>query len=147
MKRNRLIRCGCGCGESIFRYDARGRIRFVKWGHNKSNKGRIFDVIARSNMSKAHLGKMTGKSNPSWVGDNITYSGVHKWIRKELGAPSRCWECGTTEAKRFEWANISRRYKRRVDDWKRLCTSCHHKYDDVAAKRWRSRRMHAQQTT
>lgn len=31
--------------------------------------------------------------------------------------------------KKIHWANISRLYKRDLDDWMRLCAKCHKAYD------------------
>lgn len=70
-----------------------------------------------------------GKENPNWKGDNICYSRLHHWIKRELGEPQFCVDCGTTTAKRFEWANISGKYKRDINDFKRLCVKCHRKFD------------------
>ena len=37
--------------------------------------------------------------------------------------------CGTETAKKFEWANIDHKYRRVLEDFIRMCTSCHRKYD------------------
>lgn len=67
-------------------------------------------------------------------GELVGYAGVHSWIKKERGLAVECEWCGTTEAKKYEWANISHEYKRSLDDWMSLCAKCHDKYDDVAKK-------------
>lgn len=54
---------------------------------------------------------------------------VHQWARKQFGKPSRCETCGTTEAKQFDWANLSGEYRKERSDWKRLCKTCHVKLD------------------
>lgn len=48
--------------------------------------------------------------------------------RAVRGTPSECEDCGTTEAKRFEWANLTGNYQD-VNDYRRLCTSCHNILD------------------
>ena len=73
--------------------------------------------------------KATGSKNPNWKGDDVTYIGLHSWVWRNKGRPKKCEHCGTTTAKRFEWANKSHEYKRDLTDWIRLCTSCHKKYD------------------
>lgn len=75
----------------------------------------------------------------NWKGDSIGYAGIHKWINRVAGSPSLCDDCGTTSAKKFEWANISGKYKRILSDWKRLCVSCHRKFDNHSAKAWDTR--------
>lgn len=72
--------------------------------------------------------------NSQWKGNNVGYKALHIWVSRWLGKPSKCEDCGTTEAKKFEWANISKEYKRDLDDWKRLCHPCHIKFDDSINK-------------
>lgn len=69
-----------------------------------------------------------------WKGDKIGYWGIHAWIKREYGSPKKCDDCGTTTAKKFEWANISKKYIRDISDWKRLCTKCHNSFDNANAK-------------
>ena len=61
----------------------------------------------------------------NWKGNNINYGGLHDWIRKKHGTPSRCEECGMTKSKMFEWANITGKYNRDIKNYKRLCVKCH----------------------
>ena len=70
----------------------------------------------------------------NWKGDKVGYSGLHAWVRKELGKPNHCAYCQTTTAKKYEWANISHSYKRELSDWIRLCVSCHRLYDNGKIK-------------
>lgn len=39
-------------------------------------------------------------------GTPTEYRTLHQWVAKNLGKPQECWHCGTTEVKRYEWANI-----------------------------------------
>lgn len=64
-----------------------------------------------------------------WKGDAVGYQALHIWIRKKLGTPQYCSHCQSTKKKKYEWANLSGKYTRVLDDWIRLCTSCHVKYD------------------
>ena len=80
--------------------------------------------------SKLNKGKMPkGKNHWEWKGDKVGYFALHNWIKRNLGSPKECKKCGSKSAKRYEWANISRKYKRAFSDWVRLCKSCHEKYD------------------
>lgn len=78
---------------------------------------------------KFWLGKkrpnVSGSNNKNWKGDKVGYTALHDWVRRNLGRPMVCSECGTTTSKRYEWANISKRYFRDITDWKRLCSKCH----------------------
>lgn len=71
---------------------------------------------------------------PNWAGDRVGYKGLHKWVQTSFGKPSLCEHCGTTTAKIFDWANVSRLYKRDRSDWIRLCRSCHSAYDSNGFK-------------
>lgn len=69
-----------------------------------------------------------GEQNSSWRGHEATYAALHLRVEAARGKPSRCENCGTTSAKRFEWANLTGCYSD-VNDYRRLCCSCHHKMD------------------
>lgn len=75
-----------------------------------------------------------GKNNPSWAADKVSYSAIHCWISKNYGRPKQCEQCSTENASVFDWANISGSYKRERSDWKRLCRSCHTKFDNRGFK-------------
>lgn len=57
--------------------------------------------------------------------------GLHAWVKKNLGTPKRCEQCGRDNltGKRIHWANISHEYRRDLSDWIRLCAPCHSHYD------------------
>ena len=61
--------------------------------------------------------------------DKLNYAVLHARIRERYGDPSKCENCGTTESKKFEWANVSGEYRLDRDDWARLCCRCHRRYD------------------
>jgi hypothetical protein len=69
-----------------------------------------------------------GAKNLGWKGAEAGYAAAHLRVQAARGTPSLCASCGTTTAKRFEWANITGNYHD-VNDYKRLCTSCHHRMD------------------
>lgn len=89
---------------------------------------RKYNLTKSDNRGK-HLPHLKGKDHPRWVGDDITYSGVHKWIPNNYGKPNFCEVCGSEDAKYYEWANLSGNYKRDREDWLRMCASCHKKFD------------------
>lgn len=57
------------------------------------------------------------------------YKNLHSWVNKNFGRPRKCDDCGTTTAKRYDWATIENRYTKLRSDWRRLCRSCHQKLD------------------
>lgn len=72
---------------------------------------------------------LEGENNHEWKGEDVGYQALHDWIRKIKGTPKKCDFCRSTIEKKYEWANISKKYKRDVNDWKRLCSRCHAIYD------------------
>ena len=72
----------------------------------------------------------TGAKNHRWVGDNVSYFAAHKRVRKVRGAPQLCSRCGTTSAKRYDWANLTGKYAD-PSDYIRLCKSCHTIHDGL----------------
>jgi len=69
-----------------------------------------------------------GPKNSTWKGGQARYAALHLRVATVRGKPKRCGDCGTTKAKRYEWANLTGRYDD-VNDYRRLCVSCHHKMD------------------
>lgn len=65
----------------------------------------------------------------TWKGDKVSKVGLHQWVRRKRGTPSLCEVCGTTEKRKYEWANVDHKYRRVLEDFIRMCTSCHRKYD------------------
>lgn len=70
-----------------------------------------------------------GEKHPNWKGNDVGYKGLHSWIGDNWGRSRLCEECGTTTAKKFEWANLNNTYNRERKNWKRMCCSCHDKLD------------------
>ena len=70
-----------------------------------------------------------------WKGDKVGYRALHDWVEKLLGKPTICQECLEEKLplksgrRRIQWANLSHKYKRDIQDWKAMCVPCHMKYD------------------
>lgn len=93
--------------------------------------------------ARANLG-LRREATSQWKGDDIKYRGAHSRLNRERGRPNECEHCGTTTAKKFEWAlrhdaEVRKTdtdgqfagfdYSPRPNDYLRLCTACHHEYD------------------
>lgn len=89
------------------------------------NIGRKHKEETKKNISNSLMGKRVGEKNPVWKGNNVSYKGLHQWIRKYKPRKERCEKCG--EKKKLDVANISGEYKRDVNDYQWLCRSCHFK--------------------
>jgi hypothetical protein len=94
----------------------------VKGKISKSMMGR--KITWNNKIKKALKGKYTNESNSQWKGDFVSYTGLHEWIKRKLGNPSKCSNNNKHKAKRYVWANISGEYKRDLSDWHELCQSC-----------------------
>lgn len=98
-------------------------------GREPWNKGIPRTQEVKDAISRANKGRLINEKNPNWKGDLVEEAALHSWVIRRLGKPNRCDFCATTIAKRYEWANRSGEYKRDVNDWYRLCSSCHAKFD------------------
>lgn len=58
------------------------------------------------------------------------YKAAHHRVNKLRGQPRKCEHCGTTSAKRYEWASKTKNYND-PQDYIRLCRRCHMKFDDI----------------
>jgi len=94
---------------------------------SETEKGKFIPENIREKMKLSHLGKNIGKDNPNWKGDKVGYSGLHLWVQCQLGKPTKCEHCGKDglSGRNIHWANINRKYSRKLSEWKRLCASCH----------------------
>lgn len=105
--------------------------------------GREISSVTKKKMSLAHKGLQKSEDNGFWKGDKVGYWGIHKWIVYWYGQASKCENLKCVyprldshkklmlKPKRFEWANISKKYLRDISDWMSLCPSCHRKFDHV----------------
>ena len=101
-------------------------------------RGVTFAYCSRKCNGLARAKKYIGERHPMWKGEAVGYTGLHKWVSKNLGRPFVCEHCGATE--NLEWANKSHNYKRSLEDWIGLCPSCHSIYDNILEKSWKTRR-------
>lgn len=65
----------------------------------------------------------------NWKGEKASLKAIHQWVYLWKGKPKKCEVCLTTKAKKFEWTNKDHKYKRILNDYVRMCTSCHRIYD------------------
>lgn len=88
------------------------------------NKGKKLGFTPKCAFKKGHIPK-------NYKGENASYSAKHKWIKYHFGKATRCEneECKFKNPRRFEWANISGKWKLLRSDYKQLCPSCHRKFD------------------
>jgi len=106
---------------------------FIKDKHNcietrkkisVSLKGRKKPIGFGDKISKSKI----GNKNPNWKGNGVSYKVLHSWVRRHKILPERCVKCNNGQGS-LEWSNISREYKRDLNDFEALCKFCHRKQD------------------
>jgi len=106
----------------------------------KMMKGRVItwgDKISKAKKGIPHLNQR-GPYSYKWAGDKIGKGGVHIWVKSILGTPMECEHCGRTDRSVYDWANKDHTYRRIMEDYMRLCRSCHRKWD-IKYNRYRTR--------
>ncbi len=82
------------------------------------------------NPHKAAKRNQTGPNNDNWRGKSANLSSKHRRLYRAFGQPSKCDVCGTSDpTKSYDWANLTGDYDD-PKDFKRMCRSCHWKYDE-----------------
>lgn len=72
-----------------------------------------------------------GDKHPQWKGPDASLRALHRRVERRRGKPQRCEGCGTTDPSlTYDWANQTGQYDV-VEDYQRLCRSCHRKNDDA----------------
>lgn len=81
-----------------------------------------------------------GEVSRNWRGDEVGYSGLHTWLRKNHGRATRCERADETCSKKmFDWANVSGGYARDINDFMQLCRSHHVRMDKNWLKELRNK--------
>lgn len=117
---------------------------FVKgnrfWLGKKRSKDTIAKIIKTKTgvaLSEEHKKAISMGNKGLIKKDIVSYSGIHKWVVANYQNPLHCEDCGI-EGKyvgsklikwNIQWANISRKYERKREDWKGLCVKCHKLFD------------------
>jgi hypothetical protein len=110
------------------------------------NKGTKLDEAGRKKLSVAHIGisQNAGERNHFWKGEKAGYMALHDWIRSKYGTPLKCSKCGKEggSTKGYHWANKYHKYSRSIEDYMRLCASCHIQYDYDMGFRKKKHKLH-----
>jgi hypothetical protein len=90
----------------------------------------IWNVIRRHGLKARIAAKreQRGTANSYWKGNDAGKQALHRRLYAKYGKPTKCAECGTTEAKHYDYANLTGHYED-INDYKPMCRSCHAKYD------------------
>lgn len=131
--------CSKSCSSKFYDYKVKP-FSFHK-GNTPWNEGlkkETDERVARYSQNRIgiKIPSQSGEKNHNWAGDNIKYTGLHKWVYRMLGRPDTCEHCGKSglKGREIHWANKSGGYKRELSDWLRLCVHCHLKYDGTSIR-------------
>lgn len=89
--KNDIISCGCGCGESINKYDSRNRLRKYKENHFQLMRGKINTGAFKKGHSPANKGKKS--KYPVWNKGMVGYNSNEDHYNWKGGKP-KCLVCG-----------------------------------------------------
>ena len=103
-------------------------------GQRQDIDGGLIRIVGKVG-NKSTLGRTDEKAN-RWKGNEVGYDALHSWVKRKLGRPDTCEHCGRSNlgGHMIHWANKSQEYKRNLEDWLRLCASCHKQYDHVGVR-------------
>ena len=111
--------------------ETREKMRQAKLGRKLSQETRRRMSLAKKGKTPKNLDALhasnVGENHPGWKGNEVGYSGLHKWLYKTLTKSGFCFHCG--KERLTDWANISKKYLRIPEDWVELCRGCHIIYD------------------
>lgn len=129
--KNGLWHRKCDVCPKLITHKYKSQIRQKTCSHSCQLKGNKLRV-GLTPVNAFKKGENVGADNHKWQGDNVGYFALHDWVARQLGRPKKCENCGATKHKKFEWANLSGKYRRDINDWVRLCKMCHVLIDNSA---------------
>jgi len=75
---------------------------------------------------------MEGKNNPQWKGNEVGYKALHAYIKRYKKRINICEHCKKNPS--MDLANVSKKYKRKMEDWVWLCRRCHMIFDNQLSR-------------
>lgn len=95
----------------------------------KANVGKKHTQETKEKMRQAHRKRVELGLN-NFFKDSKSYAAVHLWLRDYYPKLGYCEECGTTNAKRYEWAlKVGKEYEKKRENFDCLCVRCHRERD------------------
>ena len=87
--------------------------------------------ISETKKKNPCFGKFANENHPRWKGDDVSYDGLHYWIRKHFPKPEDglCMLCHQTPLRQA--ANLTGILNREFKNWAWFCIPCHKKYDNI----------------
>lgn len=120
----------CEVCDNIFRLNPRTGLNWaLKTGRGRFCSDKCNRIHRKGIRVSIETEFKRGEQHPSWKANNITTDTKHYRIEVAYGKPKVCEFCGTKDSKRYEWSNKSGDYSLEREDWQRLCSKCHQRYD------------------
>lgn len=104
---------------------------------SEATMGRTFSEESRRKHSQTlreayadgRLQPRLGEDNPSWKGDEASYSALHFWLERHYPKAGRCEECERDGRTQYAFLLHPAPHTRNRDDYAELCEPCHRKLD------------------
>lgn len=138
-----LICENCGKPFKTYRLTDHGhKRRFCNWkcamkapwntSEKKGDRNVSKRLEVRKKMSESAK-KIFGKRRYNWKGNMASYGAKHTWMITNFGTPKVCESCNKKglSGHQIHWANKDHKYRRRREDWLRLCAPCHAIFDKM----------------
>ena len=92
--------------------------------------GKLLKSPLRKKVKRCYSCSKKAQLNPQWKGIKVKYFALHEWIANHKPKQNFCNSCKKNNS-RLELANISRKYKRDINDFEWLCHKCHMNKDGI----------------
>lgn len=110
--------------------ETRRKISVANTGYKHSPEALLKMSLSNKGRIPWNKGTKTDRRAINYLGESASKGAKHKWFYQKYGIPDKCEKCGVERKdKLIEWSNIDHKYRRNLEDWRKLCRSCHRKYD------------------
>ncbi len=119
--------------ESVKKQHAEGRGNYAGFHSRTAREKTRLKLLGHKNTPE-------GRKHWFWKGNKVGKGSLHAWIARHKKKTGKCELCGSERGLNkkgqinTDWANISGKYKRRLDDFQELCRSCHRHTDPLKGK-------------
>lgn len=112
-------------------YEVRGMTYVELAKIDGRNSVTLFEILKHYSVKSRSVARrdQLGNKNFSWKGNFAKIDALHARINVLKGKPKECAVCGKKALHAtYDWANLTGHYED-LNDYKRMCRSCHKKYD------------------
>lgn len=73
--------------------------------------------------------RKSGDQHHNWGGDEVGYSGAHRWLTDKHPKSGRCETCGREGKTEYAFLHHPQKHTRSRVDYRELCVRCHNRLD------------------